>query len=248
MKESNWLNSTDPAAMLPILFGRTTDRKRRLFLCACCRRAWHLLSRRGRRAVEVGERFADGLVKMDAMYAASHPAYKAAVAEDFGFGRQRAAYEAVQTSYHPLRMPQVLASSQSLARAIAEWPANDEGGWRAMIRACRQLPPGRYEQVRAEEAAYRVQELAAQAQLVRCTFGNPFRRARVDKAWLAWNAGAVPMLAQASYEERDFDRLPILGDALEEAGCTDVAILDHCRRGGEHARGCWLVDLLLGKK
>jgi hypothetical protein len=65
--------------------------------------------------------------------------------------------------------------------------------------------------------------------------------------WLAWNENTVPRLAQTIYDERAFDRLPILADALEEAGCTDTAILDHCRQPGEHYRGCWAVDLLLGK-
>jgi hypothetical protein len=54
-------------------------------------------------------------------------------------------------------------------------------------------------------------------------------------------------MAQAIYNERGFDRLPILGDALEDAGCTDRDILDHCRGPGPHVRGCWAVDLLLGK-
>src|SRR5437762_722095 len=60
--------------------------------------------------------------------------------------------------------------------------------------------------------------------------------------------GIIPRLAQAVYEERAFERLPVLADALEEAGCTDAAILDHCRSPGPHARGCWVVDLLLGRE
>jgi len=56
-----------------------------------------------------------------------------------------------------------------------------------------------------------------------------------------------PKLAQSIYEQREFANMPILGDALEEAGCTNQDILDHCRNGGEHARGCWVVDLVLGK-
>jgi hypothetical protein len=55
-------------------------------------------------------------------------------------------------------------------------------------------------------------------------------------------------LAQAIYDDRAFDRLPILADALEEAGCTDADILNHCRRPGEHVRGCWAIDLVLGKR
>jgi hypothetical protein len=84
--------------------------------------------------------------------------------------------------------------------------------------------------------------------LVRDIFGNPVRPLpSLDHSLLTWNAGTVPKLAQAIYEERRFADLPILADALEEAGSTNADILDHCRQPGEHIRGCWLVDLLLGK-
>jgi hypothetical protein len=78
-------------------------------------------------------------------------------------------------------------------------------------------------------------------------FGNPFRPSIVDRGWLAWNDGTVPKIAQAIYDDRCFADMPILADALEEAGCTNADILDHCRQPGEHVRGCWVVDLLLGK-
>jgi hypothetical protein len=90
-------------------------------------------------------------------------------------------------------------------------------------------------------------ERKAQAALVRDIFGNPFRPPHLDPAWLAWNDSTVVKLAQVVYDDRAFDRLPVLADALEEAGCNDANILDHCRQPGEHVRGCWIVDLLLGK-
>ena len=80
--------------------------------------------------------------------------------------------------------------------------------------------------------------------LVRCVFGNPFRPAQLDPTW---RTSTVIALAEGIYADRAFDRLPILADALEDAGCTDGAILDHCRQPGEHVRGCWVVDLVLGK-
>jgi hypothetical protein len=70
----------------------------------------------------------------------------------------------------------------------------------------------------------------------------------LDSVRLHWNGNTVSKMAQAIYGDRAFEHLPILADALEEAGCTDAAILDHCRQPGEHVRGCWVVDLLLGKK
>jgi hypothetical protein len=90
-------------------------------------------------------------------------------------------------------------------------------------------------------------EDGAQCQLLHDIFGNPFRPVAVDPRWLAWNFGTVPAIARHVYEERAFYDLPILADALEDAGCGDAAILDHCRSRGPHVRGCWVVDLLLGK-
>jgi hypothetical protein len=100
-----------------------------------------------------------------------------------------------------------------------------------------------------------------QAGMLRCIFGNPFRPATVDVAWLDWNRGIVRSLAEATYEERiaadpsqpgwlvlDPIRLAILADALEDAGCTDSTILDHLRDPLPHTRGCWTLDLLLGRE
>jgi hypothetical protein len=83
------------------------------------------------------------------------------------------------------------------------------------------------------------------AYLLRDLFGNPFRPVTADPAWLT---PTVTSLAQAIYDDRAFDRLPVLGDALEDAGCTNADLLAHCRSRQEHARGCWAVDLVLGKR
>ena len=88
-------------------------------------------------------------------------------------------------------------------------------------------------------------ERAAQARLLRDLFGNPFQPARLARAW---RTPTVVALAQAMYEDRRFDDMPLLADALEESGCTEEAILKHCREPGEHVRGCWVVDLVLGKE
>jgi hypothetical protein len=91
-------------------------------------------------------------------------------------------------------------------------------------------------------------EFGALCGLVRDLFGNPFRPSPPPPpAVLAWNDGTIPRIAQAIYDKRAFDRLPILADALEEAGCTNQDMLGHCRSGGEHVRGCWAVDLILGR-
>jgi hypothetical protein len=82
------------------------------------------------------------------------------------------------------------------------------------------------------------------AALVREIVGNPFRPVAIKGAWLT---GSVTGLAQAIYDERGFERLPILADALVDAGCDNADMLDHCRAPGPHVRGCWVVDLLTGR-
>jgi hypothetical protein len=81
-------------------------------------------------------------------------------------------------------------------------------------------------------------------QLLHDIIGNPFRPSRVDASW---KTPTVQSIAEAIYPTDDFTRMPILADALEDAGCTDTGMLEHCRKKGEHMRGCWVVDLLLGK-
>ena len=89
-----------------------------------------------------------------------------------------------------------------------------------------------------------VDELLAQAKLIREIFGNRYPPFAVDPSWLTTG---VVKLAQAIYDQRAFDRMPELADFLEEAGCANKVILGHCRGPGSHFRGCWLVDMLLSR-
>src|SRR5262249_28372930 len=84
-----------------------------------------------------------------------------------------------------------------------------------------------------------------QSQLLHDIFRNPFRPVTLNPAWRTSN---VTALAQSIYDDRAFDRLPILADALEDAGCDNADILNHCRQPGEHVRECWVMDLVLGKE
>ena len=96
----------------------------------------------------------------------------------------------------------------------------------------------------ADLEAVRRAERAAQTMLLRCVFGNPFRPVTPDPRW---RTAAVLSLAQQMYDARDFALMPILADALQEAGCDHPDILAHCRSPGPHVRGCWVVDLIQGK-
>ena len=124
-------------------------------------------------------------------------------------------------------------ASPAACTAHLEWQASQPQAWEAAVGAARTT----------------IHELrAAQCRVLRDLAGNPFRPVLVRGAWLAWEGGIVRRMAQEVYEGRAFDRLPILADALEDAGCADGEMLRHCREPGEHVRGCWAVDLVLGRQ
>lgn len=102
------------------------------------------------------------------------------------------------------------------------------------------MPPSTIVQAAAKS---QIAEQTAQTDLLRDIFGNPFRALTADTSWLT---SAVMELARGIYAERAFDRLPILADALQDAGCVEERLLDHCRSPGPHVRGCWGLDLVLG--
>ncbi len=195
MTESEWLACEDPAVMLEWLPRHNvppSERKLRLFACACCRQVWPLLTdERSQAAVVAAEQYADGLITEDAARAA---------------------------------------------------------------------------------------EQREQAALLREIIGNPFRPVEYDRCCGLRNQGLVIKIAYRIYSERDFAAMPILADALEDAGCDNEEILRHCRGWercsncdgngqaipysrcgfchstgwmplrGPHVRGCWVLDLLLGKE
>src|SRR5262249_7533339 len=93
-----------------------------------------------------------------------------------------------------------------------------------------------------------VQHTGPDCRLVREIFGNPFRQTEVDPGWLDTHSGLARKLAGGVYLDSAFDRLPILADALEDAGCTDDTLLSHLRQPECHYLGCWALDLLLGRR
>jgi hypothetical protein len=202
LTEAEWLSLADPAPLLEHVRGTASDRKLRLWACACVRRIAPLIPHElGHKALAVVERYVRELLSIaDAFYPC---------------GLYNATYDhpATRAAHSPLYRETV---GQAAAYAL-----------------------------RCRKQGERDAERAAQATLCRDVFGNPFRLAVLDAGCHAWHGGTVARLAGAIYEERVFDRLPILADALEDAGCTDAEILSHCRSGGEHVRGCWVVDLLL---
>jgi hypothetical protein len=218
MTEQEWLACTDPKPMLEFIRGKASDRKLRLFAVACCRCGWHLLpDERSRNAVVVAEQFADGKATWEQLRAAWAAAMTAA----------KAAMRVAR---------QVKGEAKSVADQVvrAAW----EAAWGAKQTAAFVVKEGG--------------EIAKKAWPDQTTFfcdifGSPFRPVSLSPSWLVWNDGAVRKMAQAIYDERAFDRLFVLADALEDAGCHNADILAHCRQPGPHVRGCWVVDLVLGK-
>ena len=91
-------------------------------------------------------------------------------------------------------------------------------------------------------------ERITQSKLLRDIFGPFAEKPIIEPSWLSWGDGAVKKIAQKIYDDRTFnDEMPILADALEDAGCANKEILGHCRGPGPHVRGCWVLDLLLQK-
>ena len=216
MTEAEWLACTDAQPLLSFLVGTASARKLRLIACGCCRQIWdRLTDERSRRAVEVAERFADGLATSGDLLAASHAAYDAAMAAASTHGPNWAAAGAAADTSNP-----------EIARRVL-----GDGG--AVSFAAYKAKSGRR---------------LRQCQVIWDIMGPlPFRPVAAEAAWLTWNGGMVTKLARGIYEERAYDRLPVLADALEEAGCAEAELLGHLRSAGPHVRGCWALDLILGK-
>lgn len=230
MTEAEWLACEDVKTLLEYLVGRASDRKFRLFGCACCRRIWDLLKDdRAKRAVEIAERHADDLSSDDEIEVArremaacrsEHALRPGSPAVDsWAFGS--AAGVLFDTPFWKPNAASQGAFGTSWMATEAAWRANEESGPEYESR--RQLP------------------------LLRDIFENPYRPHWADPTWLTWNNGTVVKLAEAIYQERAFDRMSILADSLEESGCNEADILGHCRQPGPHTRGCWVVDLLTGR-
>jgi len=93
------------------------------------------------------------------------------------------------------------------------------------------------------------EEKKFQADLLRDTLGNPYHRfSEINPDWLKWNSGVIGAMAESICQEGKFEDMPILADALEDAGCTDTEILNHCRNGKPHFKSCCVLDLILKNK
>jgi hypothetical protein len=231
MTEAEWRSAVDPLPMLEFVRGKISDRKLRLYACACCRRMWHLLrDDGGRKAIEASELYADRQITQQQLAAACGVARKI---------ERRASKSLLSPMERPPELVAIeaardVARSALLkvrrARLMAELPAM------AVHRALA---------VAEVTISNRPHEQSYLANLLRDVAGNPFALGDGSVAFLSV---AVLDLGRAIYDGQLFDQMPILADAVEDAGCSDAALLAHLRGPGPHAKGCWALDLVLGRR
>jgi hypothetical protein len=253
MTEAEWLAWEDPRPLVQYLIGtdeprvqdidafpdcRASARKLRMFACACYHRVSHVLPHpEARASIDTAERFADGLVgeakrvrtegrllalsnALEGQWRASRGAERAALQPThaaLALALQALWYGAPKAAHYAPHTAQ-----HHLACILHPDVGNDPAG----------SPTGKA-------------EARAQCDLLREIIGNPFRPVEFAPEW---RTDTAVTLARQMYEAREFSAMPILADALQDAGCDNLDILDHCRDTSlTHVRGCWAVDLVLGK-
>jgi hypothetical protein len=222
MTEAEWLVATDPTNMLVATSQARTERKLRLLLTHSARCVWdHITPTVLREAIEIAECHTEGEVSAEALTTAKTRATLIGIASHSTPEDVRWWQDSVRQidgAYHFL----VLATTThgGMMPRIERQHA-----WHGAVRAAREYMPGLFREI----------------------FGPlPFRPVIFSDSW---RPDTAVTLANQMYDSRDFGAIPILADALQDAGCDDEDILNHCRdANATHVRGCWVVDLVLGKE
>jgi hypothetical protein len=228
MTETQWLNRADGSTLiahqLTLYYWRPSqlvERKLRLYFVALCRLAWNRFPAAGRAAIDFVERFADD----------PRP--------------DPTTWEVVRSNTLRLRFaysePVLVGWCERDLRAVGLEVATGPP-WHGSAEEWDQI--ARLAFAPFDISLPEIKEFNHPPNLVRCVFGNPFRLVAFEPQW---QTRTVIDLARAVYEARDFAAMPVLADALEEAGCDDADVLTHCRGDAPYARGCWVVDHVLGK-
>lgn len=220
MTEEEWMACADPTPMVNYLRNKVSDRKLRLFAVACCKRMLHLMTDDAAcNAVQIAERFADGL----------------ATKNELRFVRKRALRG--QSSIPAEHCAGAAGASTSFKSAFG-------AAYNGHLNAIEAIARGSNPSVRSQAsfATYlnaRQQNALALCGLLRHIFGNPFRPYPAPESW----STTVTLLAQSMYEGQDC--WFALHDALVDAGHLELA--EHFKEGESHPKGCWVLDVLLGK-
>jgi hypothetical protein len=244
MTEKEWLACGDPILSLEHERGWPSPRKQRLFALACCRRVAHLLpdDSRWEQALAVAERYAERKAKRSDLKPFRAGGGAPWLGRNYADVCSRCAMNAAGWVCETSRRLYAAQAAMSAACAVAyaALPPNEP-----------YVPPAESRHQQRWSDAERA-EKKAQLTLLREVWGDPFRPVTASLGPLSRE---VARLAQAGYDdcgsaggELDRHRLAVLADALEETGCAEGAILDHLLGPGPHVRGCWAIDLILGKQ
>jgi hypothetical protein len=195
---------------------------------ACCRRIYHLFEdERSRHALAVAEQLADGLASESQRAVAAEQARLVDPSEEND------------------------AAFAALMAVDVNSPRNHpDAVWGLAVEAERSVAYAdpRLVECQIKNGATRyfpvIEILNAHCELLRDIFGSQFHHGAIDRKW---RSHEVRRIAIDIYTRRDFDQMPVLGQALEAAGCSDPPLLAHCREPSRHVRGCWVLDLLLGR-
>lgn len=224
MTEAEWNGCSNPHEMLLHVRGQATDRKLRLIAVACCERAKQYTESWYHELADIAEAFADAKVTAQEM--------------------QDVLAQHECSNDHPDRAAFYHTAELNIAEHIP-FLVGDLGDWIASCTVADDVKRSYEDWQREENRLARIEDAKTAEQIREILGPFPFRAFTADPTWLTT---AVLRLAQAIYDDRTYDRLPVLADALEDAGCHDPDMLAHCRCPGPHLRGCWVVDLLTGRK
>jgi hypothetical protein len=216
MTEAEWVKCRDPDELLDYHSMKREQRRLRLLAVACARRMW----------LSVGEHLQDEVFTqlLD-------------VVERYADGTaDRAEFIAIRKPFRKAVRDRSGKQKECLEVAMSVLDCLTHDAMEGMTAAVANA---------REVARSKAREGGAQCELIRCIFGHPARPIVLDPAWLTHNDGAAVKLARVIYDGRRWEELPLLADALEEAGCADPTILDHLRGPGLHARGCRTLDAVL---
>jgi hypothetical protein len=237
MLPKGWAESTDPIRMVRALMRQSrppTLRKLRLYSVATCRRFRERLpGPEARAAVETLEAYVEGQSTWPDVVAARQRASEAHThtsAEAFEQRPVATRLAEVHVGYYWQMVDFTL--NQSASRWSSHSPNGYDTGYNWVVAGLRADLAARFPD-------------PEQAALVRCVFGDVARRSGLDRRHVTTT---VATFARQMYESKDFSPMPILADALQDAGCDNDDVLNHCRGAGPHVRGCWVVDLVLGKE
>jgi len=227
MMDTEWNSTSNPDEMLDVIHelkagkSKLGRRKLRLFACACCRSWWDDLSADSREALEITERYADG----------------GATRSDFGRAQRISTYDFGDTQ-----------EPSTFEEALNRHTVDGATNWLTSGAEIAAFCIGQRLRAVARQHSIRKlnQETKRQIALLHEVFGDPSDPPKVDPAWIEWNNGAIPILANEIYTDPQSADYSRLRRQLKSAGCDDSTFLGHCSSHHRHVVGCWLLDVLIG--